>query len=324
MSVPTGDFEVEVVSVQPAAEGVVAVELAARGGGALPAWTPGAHIDLVLPSGLVRQYSLSGDPHASTWRIGVLREDAGRGGSRWIADRLKPGVVLGAVGPRNHFLDERGAAGDPASTAPLLFVAGGIGVTPILPMAAAAALAGREYRVHYSGHEGRMGFVDELAAVHGDRLELHVSEAGARLDVGALAAAAAASGAEVVCCGPARLLDAVVAAGAAAGVPVTVERFESGVLSAPLWEGPFEVELALTGVTVEVPADRSILDVAEEAGALVLSSCHEGTCGTCETPVLEGEVDHRDSILSPSQRARNDTMFVCVSRAACARLVLEL
>jgi ferredoxin-NADP reductase len=324
MSVPTGDFEVEVVSVQPAAEGVVVIELAARGGAELPSWSPGAHIDLVLPTGLVRQYSLSGSPTAASWRIGVLREEGGRGGSRWIADRLKPGVVLGAVGPRNHFVAERGDAGDPASTAPLLLVAGGIGVTPILPMAAAAALAGRDYHVHYSGHDGRMGFVDELAAAHGDRLELHVSETGARLDVAALAAAAAASGAEIVCCGPARLIDAVVAAGAAAGVPVTVERFESGLLSAPLWKGPFEVELALTGVTVEVPPDRSILDVAEEAGALVLSSCHEGTCGTCETPVLEGEVDHRDSILSPSQRARNDTMFVCVSRAACARLVLEL
>jgi len=197
-------------------------------------------------------------------------------------------------------------------------------VTPILPMAAAAALAGREFRLHYAGHEGRMGFVDELAAAHGDRLELHVSETGARLDVAALVAAAAGAGAEIVCCGPARLIDAVVAEAAAAGVPVTVERFEAGALTAPVWDGPFEVELALTGVTVEVPPDRSILQVAEEAGALVLSSCTEGTCGTCETPVLEGEVDHRDSILSPSQRARNDTMFVCVSRAACPRLVLEL
>ena len=97
MSVPKGDFEVEVVSVQPVADGVVAIELAGRGGSALPAWTPGAHIDLVLPSGLVRQYSLAGDPAASTWRLGVLNEPAGRGGSRWVTERMKPGSVLGAV-----------------------------------------------------------------------------------------------------------------------------------------------------------------------------------------------------------------------------------
>ncbi len=318
MSAPKGDFEVEVLAVEPAADGVVVIELGARGGGELPAWTPGAHIDLVLPTGHVRQYSLSGDPSAPTWRLGVLREDAGRGGSRWLVDRARPGAVLGAVGPRNHF------TGDPASTAPLLLVAGGIGVTPIVPMAAAARLAGRDYALHYCGHEGRMGFVDELREVHGDRLALHVSEAGSRLDVPGLVAAAAASGAEIVACGPARLLEGLVAAGEAAGVSVTVERFEAEALSAPVWSGPFEVELTLTGITVEVPPERSVLEVAEEAGALVLSSCTEGTCGTCETPVLEGEVDHRDSILSPAQRARNDTMFVCVSRAACPRLVLEL
>ena len=318
MSVPKGDFEVEVLAVEPAADGVVSIELGARGGGPLPTWTPGAHIDLVLPSGLVRQYSLAGDPGADTWRIGVLREDAGRGGSRWIVDRLKPGAVLGAVGPRNHF------EGDAGSMAPLVLVAGGIGITPILPKAAAAALAGRDYVIHYAGHEGRMAFVDELAAAHGDRLRLHVAERGDRLDVPALVAEAAAAGAVVECCGPVGLIDAVVDAGAAVGAAVAVERFEATALTAPLWSGPFEVELALTGITVEVPPDRSVLEVVEEAGALVLSSCTEGTCGTCETSVLAGEVDHRDSILSPAQRAKHDTMFVCVSRAACAKLVLDL
>lgn len=317
MSVPKGDFEVEVLAVEAAADGVVAVELGGRGA-ALPAWTPGAHIDLVLPNGLVRQYSLAGDPAAPTWRIAVLREADGRGGSRWIVDRLRPGVVLGAVGPRNHF------DGDPGSRAPLVLVAGGIGITPIVPKAAAAALAGRDYVIHYAGHDGRMAFVDELAAAHGDRLVLHVSERGERLDVPALVAEAAAAGAEVVSCGPTRLIDAVVAAGETSGASVTVERFEATALSAPVWAGPFEVELAMSGITVEVPPDRSVLQVVEEAGALVLSSCTEGTCGTCETAVLDGEVDHRDSILSPAQRAKNDTMFICVSRAACARLVLDL
>lgn len=318
MSAPKGDYELDVVGVRAAAVDVVEIELAARGA-ALPDWEPGAHIDLVLPSGLVRQYSLAGAPGAGTWRLAVLREEAGRGGSRWITDRLREGAVLRAAGPRNHFSLPETAAG-----VPLVFVAGGIGITPILPLAAAARAAGRGVWVHYAGHEGRMPFVDELRAVHGDRLTLHVSEVGSRLDVDALVVDAGRVGAQIVTCGPARLLDALEASGAARGVEVHMERFEAEALSAPVWAGPFEVELALTGVTVEVPPDRSILQVAEEAGALVLSSCTEGTCGTCETPVLEGEVDHRDAILSPAQRARNDTMFVCVSRAACPRLVLEL
>ncbi|MBZ6370912.1 MAG: PDR/VanB family oxidoreductase [Microbacterium hominis] len=318
MSAPKGDYELDVVAVRAAAADVVEIELAGRGA-ALPDWEPGAHIDLVLPSGLVRQYSLAGVPGAGTWRIGVLREDAGRGGSRWIADKLSEGAVLRASGPRNHFSLPETEAG-----VPLVFVAGGIGITPILPLAAAARAEGREVWVHYAGHEGRMPFVDKLRAVHGDRLTLHVSEVGSRLDVDALVVDAARVGAQIVTCGPARLLDALEASGAAHGVEVHMERFEAEALSAPVWAGTFEVELALTGVTVEVPPDRSILQVAEDAGALVLSSCTEGTCGTCETPVLEGEVDHRDAILSPAQRARNDTMFVCVSRAACPRLVLEL
>lgn len=320
MSTPEGRIEVEVVAIDAAADGVVEIELASRDGERVPGWTPGAHIDLILPSGLVRQYSLMGDPAAATWRVGVLREEDGRGGSRWIADRLRVGALLKAAGPRNHFA----LPSVDTDAAPLVFVAGGIGITPIIPLAAQALAAGREVRVHYCGHDGRMPFIDRLRGVHGDRLVLHISEQGDRLDVEALVAEAAAAGAAIVTCGPARLLDAIVEAADAHDVTVHLERFEAGALSAPLWRGPFEVELAVTGVTIEVPPEVSVLAAAEAAGALVLSSCSEGTCGTCETPVLEGIVDHRDSILSPAQRDRNDTMFVCVSRAACPRLVLEL
>lgn len=321
MSVTRGDREVEVVALRTIATDVVEVELAARGDAALPAWEAGAHIDLILPNGLVRQYSLTGDPAASTWRIGVLREESGRGGSRWIADRLRPGAVVRIAGPRNHFTLPGHA---PGAGTPLVFIAGGIGITPILPLAAKAHAAGRELTVHYSGHAGRMPFLEELQRLHAGDLVLHVSEEGARLDVDAVTAEAASRGAEIVVCGPARLHDAVARAAQGHGVNVHGERFEAEPLSAPVWAGPFEVELALTGLTVTVPPDRSILEVAEEAGALVLSSCTEGTCGTCETPVVEGLVDHRDSILTPAQRRRNDTMYVCVSRAACPRLVLEL
>lgn len=322
MSAPQGELDLEVVTVRAAAADVVELELADRSGGALPAWEPGAHIDVILPTGLVRQYSLAGDPAADTWRIGVLREASGRGGSRWIADRLRPGSTVRAAGPRNHFAlppgDGEGAA------PPLVFVAGGIGITPIVPLAAAAAAVGRQYELHYCGHERRMPFIDELRQAHGDRLAVHISEQDERLDIASVVSRAAQANADIVACGPSRLLDALQADADARDVAVHLERFQAEPLSAPVWSGPFEIELALTGVTVEVPPDRSILQVAEEAGALVLSSCTEGTCGTCETPVLEGVVDHRDAILTPAQRQRNDTMFVCVSRAACPRLVLEL
>lgn len=311
------DVEPVVLSRTPVGDDLVVLELGSADGSPLPAWTPGAHIDVLLPSGLVRQYSLCGDPSAPTWRLGVLRETRSRGGSTWVHDRVAEGQTLRLAGPRTHF------AFDEAGDRPVLFVAGGIGITPIAPMAAAAAAAGRDYALHYAGHEGRMALVDELAAAHGDRMALHVSERGDRVDLGALFAGADPA-TVVYCCGPARLIDAAEAAAADAGLEFHTERFEAGALSAPVWDGPFEVELAMTGVTVEVPPEHSVLSVVEEAGALVLSSCTEGTCGTCETPVLEGEVDHRDSILTPAERARNDVMFVCVSRAACPRLVLDL
>jgi ferredoxin len=190
-------------------------------------------------------------------------------------------------------------------------------------MAAVAAAQGRDYGIHYSGHAGRMGLVAELEARHGEHLTLHVSEHGSRLDIPALLASVPPE-TVVYCCGPATYIDAVEAAAADAGLEFHTERFEAETLTAPVWTEPFEVELATSGLTVTVPPDRSILEVVEENGVFVLSSCQEGTCGTCETPVLEGEVDHRDSILTPQERARGDLMFICVSRAACPRLVLEL
>lgn len=319
MSAPQGDFDVVVTAVRRPAADVVELELAGRDGATLPSWMPGAHIDLLLPNGVVRQYSLAGDPSASTWRLGVLREAEGRGGSLWIADRVQVGMILRAAGPRNRFAGPDLSAGD----APLIFVAGGIGITPILPLAAAADVAGRELTIHYSGHTPRMPFVEELRERFGARLVLHDSDAGERLDIPELLTGSA-RGTQIVTCGPARLLDALEMAAGDARLDIHLERFTPESLAPPVWAGPFEVELALTGVTVVVPPERSILAVAEEAGAFVLSSCTEGTCGTCETPVLEGDVDHRDSILTAAQRARNDIMFVCVSRAACPRLVLDL
>ena len=318
-SPPKGDIGLEVIAREEAASGVVCITLARPDRSPLPAWQPGAHIDLFLPTGDIRQYSLCSDPDdPATWRIAVLREQDGRGGSRWIADELRAGDTVTAAGPRSHFPFDAGASRR------AVLIAGGIGITPILTMAAAARASGRDYVLHYAGHEGRMALLDELRERHGDRLVLHVTEEGSRMDVAALAADSAAAGAELVCCGPTRLIDAVTVEAERRGIPLTVEHFEPAELTAPVWNETFEVELAMSGMTIEVGPDQSVLSAIEDAGVLVLSSCTEGTCGTCETPVLEGEVDHRDSVRTAAQRARNDTMFVCVSRAACPRLVLDL
>ncbi|MFW2514452.1 PDR/VanB family oxidoreductase [Demequina sp. SO4-13] len=296
---------------------VVVLDLERSDGAALPPWTPGSHIDVIMPEGMVRQYSLCGADDAGSWRIAVLREEDGRGGSRWLADFAREGQSLQVVGPRNHFAfaPEGG---------PVLLLAAGIGVTPLASMAAAAARSGLDYRLHYSGsRRAAMALADELSAAHGDRCALHVSDEGTRLDLeGALAEAS--PGTVVYACGPTRYLEAVETAAAAHGLPVRLEHFTPVELEEPVRHDTFEVELAMSGITLEVPPDKSILAAVEEQGVLVLSSCTEGTCGTCETPVLAGEVDHRDSILTPAERERGDVMYVCVSRAACPRLTLDL
>ncbi|GAA0967045.1 PDR/VanB family oxidoreductase [Frigoribacterium faeni] len=299
-----------------AADAVDLFDLAAPDGSPLPGWEAGAHVDVALPGGEVRQYSLCGDPVAGTWRIGVLREPDGRGGSAWLHEHLAVGDTVRIAGPRNHFEFE------PRRGTSYVLVAGGIGITPISAMARAAAHAGVDYVLHYAGRSrSTMAMLDELTALHGDRLVLHVGDEGGRLDLDGLFAGMAAF-TTTYCCGPERMVEAIEVAGA--GRQVVVERFEPKAVGEPVLHEAFEVELAESGLTVTVPPDRSVLDVVEEAGVLVLSSCREGTCGTCETTVLEGEVDHRDSILTPDEQAANDRMFVCVSRAACPRLVLDL
>ena len=247
----------------------------------------------------------------------MLREPDGRGGSLAVHDGFAVGDEVAVAGPRNHF------GFDP--TRPAVFVAGGIGITPLVAMIVAAERAGTPWELHYAGRSrSRMAFVDELVAAHPERVVVAAADEHPRLNV--IGLLAEPRDAVVYCCGPRGLMDAVETAAAhwPAG-SVRVERFEPAAdVDAP--GEPFEIELAVTGVTVTVPADRTLLEVAEEAGAFVLSSCREGTCGTCETPVLEGSVEHRDTVLSPAEQADDRTMMVCVSRArrGCPRLVLEL
>lgn len=308
-------FDLVVVGTTPAAEAVLFIELAAPEGRVLPRWQPGAHIDVILPGGDARQYSLCGEAGASTWRIGVLREDDGRGGSVWLHS-VRAGDVIRAAGPRNHF------EFTPTKGTNYLFIAGGIGITPISAMVASAAAAGVEYSLKYAGRSrSTMALVGPLESEHPERVDVYAADEGQRLDLAGLFASLPPF-TTTYCCGPARLIEAVQLA--AQGRQLVVERFEPKELGAPVLAEPFEVELAFSGIELTVPPERSILDVVEEAGVLVLSSCREGTCGTCETRVMDGEVDHRDSILTPDEQAANDVMYICVSRSAGPKLTLEL
>ncbi|MEU9023086.1 PDR/VanB family oxidoreductase [Actinomadura sp. NPDC048394] len=309
-------IELRVAAKDRAADGVVTLTLARPGGGRLPDWAPGAHVDLVLPNGLTRQYSLCGDRwDARTYRVGVLREPDGRGGSAFVHDELRVGDPVGIGGPRNNFRL--------VPSEQYLFIAGGIGITPLLPMARQAELLGADWRLLYGGRSRTsMAFLDELEP-YGDRVTVVPQDEQGLLDLASwLPGEDPAT--KVYCCGPAPLLEAVEdrCAGWRPGL-LRTERFvarESGAVR----DEPFELELRRTGVTVPVPPGRSVLDAAGAAGASVLSSCRQGLCGTCETAVLGGVPDHRDSILDDDEREAGDCMFVCVSRSRSERLVLDL
>jgi ferredoxin-NADP reductase len=298
--------------------GVLSLELVDPDGRDLPPWEPGSHVDLHLPGGVSRQYSLAGDPRdRRRYRLGVLREPAGRGGSAYVHDTLRPGDTVDFAGPRNHFRLEPAEA--------YVFVAGGIGITPILPMLAAATAAGATWTLLYGGRTATsMAFTDELAQ-YGDRVTLWPQDTHGLLDLDGLLGTAR-PGTLVYCCGPEALLAAVEErmAGWPAG-SLHLERFSAPVVERdPAGEHALEVVLAESGRTVTVPEDRSILDVLLDEGVDVLSDCREGICGSCEVKVIEGDVDHRDFVLSEPEKAANACMMVCVSRACGPRLVLGL
>lgn len=300
------------------AEGVVVIELESLDGSPLPTWTPGAHVDLELAPHLVRQYSLCGDPHdLSRWRIGVLREPAGRGGSSHVHEHLVPGAQVTTRGPRNHFALE--------TAEHYVFIAGGIGITPILPMLRDAAARGATWELHYGGRTlATMAFRDEVASVPGGTVVVHPQDERGLADLPAILATPRPR-ALVYCCGPEPLL--LAAEQATSHWPrgsLHLERFAAKAVDPGAMNGAFEVELTDAGMTLTVGPDESILEVVRAAGVQAWSSCEEGTCGTCETTVVSGDIDHRDSVLSPDEQATNETMMICVSRAACPQLVLKL
>ncbi|MEJ2871922.1 PDR/VanB family oxidoreductase [Actinomycetospora sp. OC33-EN08] len=299
------------------ADGVVSLTLAHPQGHDLPAWTAGAHVDVTVDEGVVRQYSLCSDPaDRSAWRLGVLREPAGRGGSEFVCTKLDVGDLVEVSEPRNHF--------ELVPAPHYVFVAGGIGITPVLAMIATARAAGASWSLLYGGRTRRsMAFLDELG-VYGDRVTVVPQDEQGLLPLAAVLGAVT-PGTPVYACGPEPMLAAVedLVVDRAA---LHLERFTPKVVGS---EGPdeaFEVEFATSGLVATVPAESTILAVAEELGLPVDFSCREGTCGSCETPILDGRAEHRDSVLDDGEQAENTCLMICVSRAerGCARLRLEL
>ena len=312
------EFEADLVvgAVEPAAQEVVALTLVRPDGGELPAWTPGAHVDLVLGEDLVRQYSLCGRPTESgAWRVAVLRAVNGRGGSDTV-HKLHEGDVVRVRGPRNHF--------PVVSSKRYLFIAGGIGITPLLAMIHEVEAAVADWELYYAGRSRRtMAFLDELEQ-YGDRVHLVPEDEMGRPDLDAILGAPQ-EGTLVYTCGPEPLLAAIEqrCEGWPAG-SLHFERFAARTDTTPKQDTEFDVVLQHSGVELHVPPDRSIFEVVRAAGVSVLGSCLEGICGTCETEVLDGEIDHRDSVLDDDEREAGDCMMICVSRCRSGRLTLAL
>lgn len=296
-------------------DGVLSLTLVDPDGKPLPPWEPGSHLDLYVGD-RVRQYSLCGDPgDPGGYRVAVLRATDSRGGSAFVHERLRPGDVIRADGPRNHFMLEPSPR--------YLFVAGGIGITPILPMLRRVAAEGRDWRLVYGGRSRRsMAFRAELAA-YGERVELVPQDERGLLDLDALLGTPE-DDTLVYGCGPEPLL-AAVEARCAAWPPgsLRLERFSAKPQDFGA-DTAFEVVCQRSDVTVRVEPGTAIVDALEGVDIWVPSACREGICGTCETRVIDGVPDHRDSLLSDEERAAGKVMLPCVSRALSPRLVLDV
>ena len=309
---------VRIAKIEDAANGIKILTLEDPDGLPLPPWTPGAHIDVVFDE-FSRKYSLCGDPADPHYSIAVLRENEGRGGSRFVHDQLVPGMTLHMRGPKNYFRLEEDANRH-------ILIAGGIGITPIVAMADRLKAAGCDYEIHYAGRSrDRMAFLDRMAADHGANLALHVSDEGARAQLNSIVDGWSV-GTRIYACGPQSLLG------------------ELGSLCADLPEGAFKceafstdagggahaddtafaVELIDSDLTLSVAAGQTLLEAVRAAGIDVPSDCEEGLCGSCEVRVLEGAIDHRDKVLSSTERAQGNRMMACCSRGAGGKLRLAL
>lgn len=308
------------------ADDIISLQLRPAQGGQLPRFSAGAHVDLHLPNGLVRQYSLCGDPRdEDRYEIAILREEQGRGGSKSAHDELREGDTLRISAPRNHF---------PLEAAPhTVLFAGGIGITPLLAMARELHEDAASFEFHYSARSrSRAAFADWLAAApFADSVHFHFDDGpeGQRLDADYVCRTAVADS-RLYVCGPAGFMDHVMSAARSAGWPqqrIHHEYFAapaSDPLSVAASGEVFEVECARAGKVVTVPVGQSIVAALRSHGIEVPLSCEQGICGTCSVRVLQGIPDHRDHFLTATEKAANDRLLACCSRALSARLVVDL
>ena len=317
---PVQTLTVQVADVRAEARDVVTLELRAVGGGELPPFEPGSHLDLHLPNGLVRQYSLTND-----WRerdryvIGVGRAADSRGGSDYVHSSIRAGAQLKITAPRNNF------ALDPDAER-FLFIAGGIGVTPIMAMVRWCVANKKPWRLIYAARSRqRAAFYEDLCALDRDRLHFHFDDECEQILDAAEAVSTWTEGERIYCCGPTPLMEAVKTL--SDHLPSDTVRFEwftTPESDEPRESSSFTVRLERSGVEFEVPEEKSILEVLEEHGFDIPFSCREGLCGTCVTNVCAGEPDHRDYVLSDEERASGKTMTLCCSRSKSPVLALDL
>jgi vanillate O-demethylase ferredoxin subunit len=317
----TNELTVRVARRVEEAEGICSFELVAQDTAALPAFSAGAHIDVHVAPGLIRQYSLSNDPsERHRYRIAVLREPSSRGGSAGMHDSVQPGDVLRVSTPRNHF---------PLSDAPRsLLLAGGIGVTPILAMARTLHTQGRPFAMHYCGRSARrMAFLDEIESSRfSSCVALHADDVpGQKFDAQHVLANPRED-TQLYVCGPTGFMDHVLETAKRQGWPEAQlhREYFAGQATALATDGSFEIRLASNGLSCQVPAGKTVIEVLAAHGVEVPTSCEAGVCGTCLTRVLDGAPDHRDTFLTDAERAANDQFTPCCSRALSPLLVLDL
>ncbi len=316
-------FQVQVAAKLVEAQDICTFELVHTGGGALPAFSAGSHIDVQLPGDVTRQYSLCNDPRDThRYLIGVLRDPSSRGGSEAMHAQVQVGQTLTISAPKNHFAMAHDAQRS-------LLLAGGIGITPLLCMAERLAQTGAAFEMHYSTRSrARTAFASRIeSSAFAPQVHFHFDDGAPeqKLDIAALLSTPQA-GTHLYVCGPKGFMDAVLSTARTQAWPESQLHYEFFSAEVPTTDAdaPFEVQLASSGRIVVVPKNKTVIQALCDAGVDVLTSCEQGVCGTCLTRVLSGTPDHRDQYLTPEEQAHNDQFLPCCSRAKSLRLVVDL
>ncbi|ETS78883.1 hypothetical protein PFICI_08736 [Pestalotiopsis fici W106-1] len=321
--VPSHTLKDEVIStsvedIVKVAQNVIQITFSPLPESKLPTWSPGAHIDVPVGEKGFRQYSLcSGPRDRARWRIAVLKEHKGQGGSEFIHRTFQKGQRIDLRGPRNHFALRKSDK--------YIFIAGGIGITPIRAMIEEVEAQESEYQLLYLGNERQnMAYVDELS--RNPRASVWVKSTQGPCDLGHFFAGRDFTGSLVYCCGPERLMVAVerLFSNHLPSSAIHVERFSNNFASSHKPNQPFDIVLARSNRTLRVPENQSILQVLHENGVPLMSTCTKGTCGTCEVSVIDGVPEHRDTVLTHEEKAANRSLMTCVSRCKGKQLTLDL